>query len=412
MSILTWAAILYKSKTLSNGEHPIMIRIYDGSKRKYLATGYSCSEQMWDKKNSLPKKSHLYYDDVVTIVQNKLAQVSHMKTINEISDTKSSSNEVVDRLVKGKRSKTTILKFFAEYEQELFDKKQTTYSGTFRYAKNTLYKFLMGEDCKFTDFDLSKLKEYESYLKKNLKKTTSQSVYLRTFRTLFRVAIQRKLCPEGHYPFKEFNFSEYNDPETKGRAIGKKELKKIFDLKLPDEGSEFLSRQLFKFSYFANGINFIDMALLRWSDISKDSIDYVRSKTGKPMTISITKTTRQLLNYFRTMKYDGPTSYVFPILSKEYGDTPKEQKAKYNRIGDKRSDYNDDLRKLAKKAKIDINITSYVARHSFAFNAFTNDVGKQYIGQALGHSLEKQTNKYIGKLDHKKIANKIEQALT
>jgi integrase len=154
------------------------------------------------------------------------------------------------------------------------------------------------------------------------------------------------------------------------------------------------------------------MALLRWNDISKDSIDYVRSKTGKQMTISITKTTRQLLNYFRTMKYGGPTSYVFPILSKEYGDTPKEQKAKYNRIGDKRSDYNDDLRKLAKRAKIDINITSYVARHSFAFNAFTNDVGKQYIGQALGHSLEKQTNKYIGKLDHKKIANKIEQALT
>ena len=52
MNLLTWAAILYKSKTLSNGEYPIMIRIYDGTRRKYLSTGYSSAEKMWDKKHS------------------------------------------------------------------------------------------------------------------------------------------------------------------------------------------------------------------------------------------------------------------------------------------------------------------------------------------------------------------------
>ena len=47
----TLKLLLYKSKTLKNGNHPVMIRITHG-KLKYISTGYSCTEDEWDASNS------------------------------------------------------------------------------------------------------------------------------------------------------------------------------------------------------------------------------------------------------------------------------------------------------------------------------------------------------------------------
>ena len=38
----TVTAVLYKSKTLASGEHPVMIRVCYNSKRRYKSTGLSC----------------------------------------------------------------------------------------------------------------------------------------------------------------------------------------------------------------------------------------------------------------------------------------------------------------------------------------------------------------------------------
>ena len=45
----TIKVVLYKSKTLSNGEHPIMLSVsYHGS-RKYKSLGISCSDKYWNE---------------------------------------------------------------------------------------------------------------------------------------------------------------------------------------------------------------------------------------------------------------------------------------------------------------------------------------------------------------------------
>ena len=41
----TISAILYTSKTLANGEHPIMLRVCYNGKRKYKSLGISCKPQ-------------------------------------------------------------------------------------------------------------------------------------------------------------------------------------------------------------------------------------------------------------------------------------------------------------------------------------------------------------------------------
>ena len=45
----TASVILYKSKTLANDEHPIMLRICYNGKRVYKSLKMSCSPKLWNE---------------------------------------------------------------------------------------------------------------------------------------------------------------------------------------------------------------------------------------------------------------------------------------------------------------------------------------------------------------------------
>ena len=48
----TVKVLCYKSKTLSNGEHPLMLCVCKDNKRKYQSLGISVSAEHWDFKNN------------------------------------------------------------------------------------------------------------------------------------------------------------------------------------------------------------------------------------------------------------------------------------------------------------------------------------------------------------------------
>src|ERR1039457_5561328 len=54
----TVSVILYKSKTLANGDHPLMLRITKDRNRKYQSLGIACPAKLWDTTNQTVKKSH------------------------------------------------------------------------------------------------------------------------------------------------------------------------------------------------------------------------------------------------------------------------------------------------------------------------------------------------------------------
>jgi len=47
--------ICYKQKILKNGEHPLMIRVSKGGKKKYKSLGLSVHPDHWDFKTNRPK---------------------------------------------------------------------------------------------------------------------------------------------------------------------------------------------------------------------------------------------------------------------------------------------------------------------------------------------------------------------
>ena len=49
--------LCYKSKTLSNGEHPLMICLCKDNKRKYICIGASVNPRFWDFDKNKPKRN-------------------------------------------------------------------------------------------------------------------------------------------------------------------------------------------------------------------------------------------------------------------------------------------------------------------------------------------------------------------
>lgn len=53
----TFKVLCYNSKTLSNGENPLMICVSKEGKRKYVSLGISVNPKFWDFAKNEPKRN-------------------------------------------------------------------------------------------------------------------------------------------------------------------------------------------------------------------------------------------------------------------------------------------------------------------------------------------------------------------
>ena len=60
--------VCYKSKTLSNGEHPLMLRICQDRKTKYQSLGVSIAEKHWDFEKNSPKSKCPNRDILIKLI--------------------------------------------------------------------------------------------------------------------------------------------------------------------------------------------------------------------------------------------------------------------------------------------------------------------------------------------------------
>ena len=140
-------------------------------------------------------------------------------------------------------------------------------------------------------------------------------------------------------------------------------------------------------------MNFTDMLKLEWSNISEDTIYYVRSKTKGTFQIKIVEPVRKILEYY--YENNRGTKYVFPILLHD-NLTPDQIE---NRKGKTLGRYNRDLKEIARITGIKKPITSYVARHSFANCLKQKGVATDIISESLGHQNLTITQVYLKQLN-------------
>ena len=83
----TIESVLYTSKTLSNGEHPIMLRLTKDRKRKYISLHLSLNSKFWDFDKNKPKRNCPDRDKILRLVEQKTKEL-HEQVIDFKSNEK------------------------------------------------------------------------------------------------------------------------------------------------------------------------------------------------------------------------------------------------------------------------------------------------------------------------------------
>ena len=384
-----------------------MIRVSKNRVRKYIALGISCPLKNWDPKSNLPKKSHPHKAKIDSIISKAISQYKD-KEIDFKHEGKDFTPDVLISAANNLVKKTTVFKYFEIKVQSLKDCKQIGNSKVYHDTYNQLKNFTDYKDFTFSQLDYNFLLKLETHLRSKDNTDNAMSVRFRTIRALFNAAIAENYVKKELYPFDKFKISERFNSKTQKRAITKEDIKKIEAIQLDKSSAAFEAQQYFLFSYYGQGINFVDIASLKWSNLINGRIFYKRAKTGNELSFKLPAPALAIIEYWKPATKTPNDAYIFPILNKEVHLTPTQ---KHNRIHKVLTRVNKDLKKIGKDAKIDTPITSYVARHTFATVLKRSGVSTAIISESMGHQTEAITQTYLKSFENSIIDEAMEHLL-
>jgi len=390
--------VCYKSKTLANGNHPLMIRLCQGKKLKYISLGMSIFPEFWDFEKERPKRNCPNKEQIENIIAKKTTEYRKQILEFKMIEKDFSVSKLVETVDKPLR-RITVDSFFLEVIDEQMKQDRIGNANSFKFALNSLRAF-SSVDIPFSEIDANWLKKYEAWMRAKGNSENTLGVRFRALRAIYNRAIQEGIVKRDYYPFNEFKVSKLKET-TKKRAITKADIQKLisFDastVENQDSNLLELSRDMFLFSYFGCGINFIDIAYLRKSNIENGRITYERHKTGKRINFLLTAQALEILS-----KYAHPKSeYLFPILSDAIHKTELQKHYRIRKITKR---VNKSLKTIGEQIGINISLTTYVARHSFATVLKRSGVNIALISEALGHSDLATTQIYLDSFENSQI---------
>jgi integrase len=383
--------ILYKSKTLKNGEHPILIRIINNRKIKYISLGFSTVPKFWDDSQKLLLKGYNNFKKTNHIIHKKKLEIDNI-ILDLENDNKNYTVDDVERKFLSSIEKTTVFNYCQQIIDRLIATNRIGGATVKKDLLRTLKKFRNEKDLTFSEINYAFLMRYEEDFLIRGVSENSISVYMRELRSLMNMAIKEGFCKESDYPFKTYKISKLNN-ETQKRAISKEEMIKIIDYEADINSNHWHSKNYFIFSFYNVGMNFRDLAQLKWSNILNDRIMYKRAKTGKQFDVKVQPRTRAILDYY-SHDNENTNDYIFPILNPKIHKT---QQSIIDRIKKVNKRVNKDLKEIAQEVGIKAthSITHYVARHSWASIQKQNGTGTSVISESMGHDSEKTTRIYL-----------------
>ena len=394
------SVLLYTSKTLKSGEHPIMIRFIKDRKIKYLSIGQSSRLEWWDLNKQKPTRKHPNYRELETLIDEKKKEARKLEIEMETSKPNFTANEYGTKL-RNDVKRTTVFKFFDVVIEDMVKAGRIGNSKAYKDAKNSIYNFRNGKDFSFAEMDTSLLTRYEQYMRERKVVGNTIGVYCRAIRAVYNKAIMEGFALKSNYPFNDFKVSKLKSDVSK-RAIPHTDIKKIEAIDLSKHAHLQNARNYFLFSFYCMGINFIDMSYLRWNDVVDGRIRYTRSKTGKKFNLKLIEPALKILQYYQEETTDV---YVFPVLHSERHETPTSMDNRYKK---KLKQTNKDLKEIGQLTDIKTKLTTYVARHSAATALKKQGVPTGVIRELMGHETEMMTQNYLTDIENSMLDSALE----
>ncbi len=397
--MITVDVVCYKYKPLKNRELPIKIRVCKDRKTRYINLGVSTKMEHWDFEKNQPKADCPNRELLEKLIASKISEVKS-KIVELKSEDKEFSATTLVYKVSNPVKLVTVGELFRQHLSRLEEEKRTGYRLSIQQTYNSLIKFNRHLDIPFSEMDYNWLRRYETLLRKQGKSENTIGIRFRTIRMIFNLAIEMEVVKPEYYPFKKFKVSKLHQ-DTAKRAITKDDVQAIINY--PTAGKGFyvcLAIDLFTFSYFMGGINFVDMAFLTERNVIDNRLIYTRKKTGKLINLPLQERAALLLKRYK----DKSKPYLFPILS----DFHKTEQQRLNRLHKVITKVNTVLKSLGEELNTPVKLTTYVARHSYATILKRAGVPTSIICESLGHSSEKVTQVYLDSFENSQIDKAME----
>ena len=397
----TIKVVCYKYKTLSNGKSPLMIRVCKDGKKKYQSLGISIKAELWDFKANQPKAKCPNRERIILLINEKINEIQKAVLDKRIAGKDFTAATLIESTSSKDSSHKTVGEYYLTYIQNLKKEKRIRYAGMLEVSYNSFIKFNKHLDIPFSDIDVAWLKRYELWMKEQNLSVSTISTRVRHLRAVFNLAIAEHSIKNDCYPFHSYKVSKLNRQTVK-RALSKQDILKVMQYK-GTSSMECLAIDIFIFSYLNAGINFIDIAKLKHSNIAENHLIYNREKTKKLINVPLQVKALEIIAKYQKDK----SPYLFPILSPFH----KTEVQIANRLHKMLAKINKHLKEIGERLELPIPLTTYVARHSYATVLKRAGVSTSIISESLGHSSEKITQVYLDSFDNEQINNAMKNLL-
>lgn len=260
----------------------------------------------------------------------------------------------------------------------------------YRMAIRSLSRFLQGQQLMVRDISPELMTAYSQWLRQQGISMNTVSCYLRSLRAIYNKVV-KQYDLEDCKPFKDL-FTGH--AKTVKRSATGDDIKRLQAMILPKHSALQLSRDIFLFSLYAQGMPFVDVAFLRKEQIRDGLIVYERHKTGQQIVVKIEGCIQEIINRYSSADSD----FVFPII------TAHRPAQAYKQYQSSLRNYNRNLHKLEKLAGLKRGLTSYVVRHTWASVAYDTNVDLAVIASALGHTNTNTTRIYVRDINNRRLA--------
>jgi transposase len=380
----------FRVSSLPEKEGTLYFQIIHERVVKQIGTSYRIFESEWDKqRNDIAHLSLITPDrlNIIKSIREKLAwDKSRLNKIIQNLEKNGncfSTDEIIHEYFVQSSDKTTVFEYIKIQMTRLKIAGKERTSETYKQMLFSFMKFRSGEDLSFDMVNEGLISQYESHMRISDLCRNTTSFYLRIFRSIYNRAVEDGLT-EQSYPFKRVYTGV---DKTSKRAINLKEIKKIKDLDLSQMPALDFARDIFLFSFYMRGMSFVDIAYLKKKNLVNGFVVYNRRKTGQQLVIKWEKSMDDII----VRHPNEQSTFLLPIITREDGTERKQYLNSMLLI-------NKHLKKIAELAKINIPLTMYVARHSWASIAQSQNIPMRVISLGMGHDNEETTRIYLASI--------------
>ena len=394
--------MLNKTRKLKDGRYPLVIRVIHNRRKRLLYTGYRLYEEGFDE-----TEGKILHDGALGWTASKIQIINR-----EIRQRKKEIHERICHLEQENKSfniddiipsKERALKkcYLLEYIDRQIELKiahlKEGIAAAYRSTRSSVAKYIGGKDIPMDQVNHCFVQGYIDFLHSGHVSENTVSYYLRNLRSLYNKAIDDGLHLQNDYPFSKVPM---RPAKTDKRAVTRHDMEIIAGLKLADNPELELARDLYLFSFYSQGMSFVDMVYLKKENVRSGMIVYNRHKSKQLIRIVITPSMEQLMR-----KYENNSEYIFPVIDEH------SSRSAYSQYRLALGRINRQMHKIETMLGIKVTITTYCARHTWATLAHDYGAPISVISSGLGHSSEKMTQVYLKELDVK-LLNQINTVIT